>query len=207
MKNKILTILIWVASLTWGLPITLIGLVAFLFLSVRGERFKKFGPIICFPITDGWGLNLGLVAIVPKDFNFNTNCHEFGHCLQACLFGPIMPFIIAIPSVVRFWFRKQKSYDDKDGFLAVLHLVCIVCGCIISVVGSAFQCVWLIALGVLILIYSFVVVQLWLRGIELAKYKNGQNPSYYDVWFERNATDCGKKCIKKYYPKEDRKQW
>ena len=63
MKSKILTILIWMASLTWGLPITLVGLFAFLFLSVRGKKFKKFGPIICFPITDGWGLNLGLVAI------------------------------------------------------------------------------------------------------------------------------------------------
>ena len=207
MKSKILTILIWIISLTWGFPMTLVGLFAILILSIRGKRFKKFGPIICFPITDGWGLNLGVVAIVPKDFNFNTNCHEFGHCLQACLFGPIMPFVIAIPSVVRFWFRKQKSYDDKDDFLTVLHLLCIVVGCVIGIIGSIFQFVWAIVLGLFTIIYSFVINRLWLRETELVKYKNGQTPSYYDVWFERDATNYGKKCIKKYYPKEDKKQW
>ena len=163
MKSKILTILIWIISLTWGFPMTLVGLFAILILLIQGKRFKKFGPIICFPITDGWGLNLGVVAIVPKDFNFNTNCHEFGHCLQACLFGPIMPFVIAIPSVVRFWFRKQKSYDDKDNFLTVLHFLCIVVSCAIGIIGSIFQFVWAIVLGLFTLIYLFVINRLWLE--------------------------------------------
>ena len=88
-----------------------------------------------------------------------------------------MPFIIAIPSVVRFWFRKQKSYDDKDDFLTILHLLCIIVGCAIGIIGSIFQFVWAIALGLFTIIYSVVRNRLWLRETELVKYKNGQTPS------------------------------
>jgi hypothetical protein len=35
-----------------------------------------------------------------------TKWHEHGHAIQSCIFGPLFPFIIGIPSVVRWWYRK-----------------------------------------------------------------------------------------------------
>lgn len=34
--------------------------------------------------------------------------HEMGHGLQTLVFGPFMPFIISIPSMIRFWIRRYK---------------------------------------------------------------------------------------------------
>ena len=38
--------------------------------------------------------------------------HECGHGLQNCLWGPLFPFVIMIPSVIRFWYREFK-YNRK----------------------------------------------------------------------------------------------
>lgn len=32
--------------------------------------------------------------------------HEFGHNIQNCVYGPITPFLITIPSAVRYWWRR-----------------------------------------------------------------------------------------------------
>lgn len=34
--------------------------------------------------------------------------HECGHGLQNIIFGPLMPFIVGIPSAVRYWYRHLK---------------------------------------------------------------------------------------------------
>ena len=42
--------------------------------------------------------------------------HEYGHSIQNCFYGPLMPFIVMIPSIIRFWYieifyyRKKKKY-------------------------------------------------------------------------------------------------
>ena len=68
--NKKLTILIWVLSFTWALPTTLAGCVVALYLRLRGNKPKRFGPIFYFPITEDYGLNLGPFILVPKKYRF-----------------------------------------------------------------------------------------------------------------------------------------
>ena len=32
--------------------------------------------------------------------------HEFGHSIQNCYLGLFMPFLVAIPSAIRYWYRE-----------------------------------------------------------------------------------------------------
>lgn len=109
--------LIWLLSLTWGLPMTLIGAAAALFLYWRAYVPTRIGPCWMFVVGEGWGgVNLGPVVLVSKTVKNYTIYHEIGHCLQNCVWGPLFPFVIAIPSAIRYWYREWKTpttrYDD-----------------------------------------------------------------------------------------------
>ncbi len=109
MKFKIF--MFYFLSFTWGLPFTLVGLIVALVLRVLGHRSKKFVLVRFFEIGKSWGgLNLGLFFITSQNSTFNLRCHEFGHAIQNCMFGPLTPFIICIPSVIRYWYRELHYY-------------------------------------------------------------------------------------------------
>jgi hypothetical protein len=42
-----------------------------------------------------------------------TKQHEVGHSVQNCFFGPLMPFIVSIPSVIRYWYRRIRREIGK----------------------------------------------------------------------------------------------
>ena len=49
----------------------------------------------------------------------HTRRHEFGHSIQNMFMGPFFPFIVAIPSAVRYWldyFGKLKTEYDSVWF-------------------------------------------------------------------------------------------
>lgn len=97
-------------SFTWGLPLTLCGFFVALFLIVAGRRPKRFGWVWCFEIGKGWGgLNLGVVFLCQEGAPDNLKCHEFGHALQNCMWGALMPFVVHLPSIVRYWSREWKA--------------------------------------------------------------------------------------------------
>ena len=110
-------------SFTWGLLLTLFGLIVALILRVLGYHSKKFALVRFFEIGEGWGgFELGLFFVANQNSTFHLRCHEFGHAIQNCMFGPLTPFIICIPSVIRYWYRElhyyrrgkepKTSYDD-----------------------------------------------------------------------------------------------
>ena len=50
---------------------------------------------------------MGLMFL--RDHNSSVsyiNPHEFGHTFQNCLLGPLFPFMVAIPSAIRYWLRE-----------------------------------------------------------------------------------------------------
>ena len=109
MKFKIF--MFYFLSVTWGLPFTLVGLIVALILRALGQHSKKFALVRFFEIGKGWGgLNLGLFFICDQQSTFSLRCHEFGHAIQNCMFGPLTPFIICIPSVIRYWYRELHYY-------------------------------------------------------------------------------------------------
>lgn len=104
----------WVLSCTWGLPMTLIGMVALLVLMAAGKKPKRFGYSYHIEVGKGWGgVSLGPVFLTSENPSFETKCHEFGHSLQNCCFGPLFPILIGIPSVVRYWYRELRSRIGK----------------------------------------------------------------------------------------------
>ncbi len=106
MKN-LKRVLFWIISLSWGFIMTFIGGITAFILIILGNRPKKFHCLIYFEIGQGWGgINLGAFFITSKDVDISTKKHEAGHALQNVILGIFMPFIIAIPSVIRYWYRE-----------------------------------------------------------------------------------------------------
>ena len=116
------TFLFYLLSFTWGLPMTIVGCVVAAALRITGHKPKRWGLCWYFEVGEKWGgLELGVFFLVQKRSSRHTRCHELGHALQNCVFGPLMPMIVSIPSAVRYHYRlflirvvgvtKLPSYD------------------------------------------------------------------------------------------------
>ena len=96
----------WLWSITWGCIMTAIGFVVALFCLITGHRPYRLGPNIYFKVGNGWGgFECGPFFVVCKDTK-TTQYHEAGHGLQNLIWGPLMPFVISIPSAIRYWYRE-----------------------------------------------------------------------------------------------------
>lgn len=98
----------WILSLTWGLPITLLGLITTVVLLCCGKKPYRNIYGWAFIVGENWGgFNLGPLTVTSKESaTRHTLYHEFGHSVQNCYFGPLMPFLVAIPSCIRYWYRE-----------------------------------------------------------------------------------------------------
>lgn len=97
----------WALSLTWGLPLTLIGLAIAIVLTIFGYSPKKFHYMIRFEVGENWGgFSLGGFIFTNENPSLHTQQHEAGHCIQNTVFGFAMPFLVSIPSAVRYWYRE-----------------------------------------------------------------------------------------------------
>lgn len=119
MKKILLGILYWIGQLTWGIVMSLIGLITALIciIFLKGKVHKN-GFTFIVEVGGNWGgLNLGCVSLcggyttVCPDENWfqHTRRHEFGHSLQNLIFGPLFPFIVAIPSAIRYHYQNYRS--------------------------------------------------------------------------------------------------
>lgn len=106
--------LFYILSFTWGLPMTLIGLIIGTFLIANGIKPQKYGACWHFEVGEKWGgLNLGLVFLTESNPSVYTKNHELGHAIQNCYFGFLMPFVVSIPSIIRYWYREYRSRISK----------------------------------------------------------------------------------------------
>lgn len=109
--------LFYILSFTWGLPMTLVGyLAALIVLMVGGKPKGKYGYCNVFQIGNNWGgASLGLVIITDKDMDSKLLKHEHGHAIQNCWFGPLFPFIVGIPSMLRYqWMDISTRMGATD---------------------------------------------------------------------------------------------
>lgn len=108
MKNKKLY---YFLNLTWGLPMTLLGAIVAVVLIIAGKKPKRHGGCLYFNVGKSWGgLELGLFFLTDEHDSHNVKTHEFGHSIQNARFGFLMPFIVCIPSAVRYWYRELRYY-------------------------------------------------------------------------------------------------
>lgn len=110
-------ILFWILSLTWGLPMTLIGIVCALALLVTGHKPHRFHYLIYFEVGEGWGgFEAGGFFFVNKNPTQYIKRHESGHGLQNIMLGVFMPFLVSIPSCVRYWYREILVRSGKKRY-------------------------------------------------------------------------------------------
>ena len=103
MKNKLLFYLL---SFTWGLPMTLVGLISALVLICLGYKPKRWGCCLHFIVGKNWGgVSMGIVMITDAHDSESTKWHEHGHALNNTWFGVFMVFI-SIASAIRYWCRR-----------------------------------------------------------------------------------------------------
>ena len=114
MRNRIPPGLFYFLSWTWGLPMTLCGAVIFLILRLRGCRARRFGLCFYMEIGEFWGgLELGMFFVKDRGSPRHVCLHEAGHAVQNIRFGPLMPFLVSIPSAVRYWYREIARRRGK----------------------------------------------------------------------------------------------
>ncbi len=113
--------LFYFLNFTWGLPLNLGGLVVAFLMLITGHRPRRWGPCIYFNVGERWGgAEWGIFFITDKQDSIHVKNHEMGHAMQNCYFGPLMPFLVSLPSLTRYWFRRlgekmkkpsRKAYD------------------------------------------------------------------------------------------------
>lgn len=115
--------LFYLLSFTWGILWTILG--AFIFLGLKLwfrsslKTFKYRGRIAAKIDNVHWGVSLGIFIIGHNEYTLN---HEVGHTIQNAWFGPLFPFIVAIPSGIRFqlfdWLsaRHYKKHNKYLGY-------------------------------------------------------------------------------------------
>lgn len=84
---------------------TLIGLIVAAVMILRGKKPTIYRGCIYFEAK--YCLNLGIV-IFSNDKDVLP--HEYGHALQNCVYGIFSPFLVTIPSAIRYWYREFKYW-------------------------------------------------------------------------------------------------
>lgn len=105
----------YILSFTWGLPMTLFGCITALVLRIAGHKPERCGWARCFRVgSDHWGgFEAGIFFVRDTSNSEYLSAHEYGHAIQNCIFGPLMPFIVSIPSAARYWYRIAKYKRGK----------------------------------------------------------------------------------------------
>lgn len=108
------TIGFYLASFTWGLPMTLVGCIVALCLLVTGHKPHRFHWFIYFEVGENWGgFECGCFFVANKGASLSLKQHESGHGLQNIMLGVFMPFVVSIPSAVRYWYREYLVRSGK----------------------------------------------------------------------------------------------
>lgn len=114
-------ILFWFLSLTWGFLMSFIGVIVFLVTIIFVKhKVHSNGCSVIVEFGGNWGgLSLGCFAFCGRYSESNnywfqhTRKHEFGHSIQNAILGPLFPFIIAIPSSIRYHYKRIAVKKGK----------------------------------------------------------------------------------------------
>lgn len=117
-KTTVKSFLFYLVQWTWGLPVNLVGGIAYLICTkLLGRRWQHFGyaRIVYLPWNAG-GLSLGLFIFMKdhhknKKWTYNTRIHEYGHTWQCLLLGPLYYLVVALPSCI--WCNFFEGYRKK----------------------------------------------------------------------------------------------
>ena len=110
--------LYYLLACTWGVIMTLLGLLISLVLLIFWRKPHRYHGIYYFEVGEGWGgLEMGLMFLASKNSSEPLKFHEYGHTYQNALLGPFFPILVGIPSAIRYWYRE---YMYKHNFQKIL---------------------------------------------------------------------------------------
>ena len=183
----------WFLSFTWGIIMTALGMLITVALIVIGKQPKTFHRYVRIEIGGSWGgFNMGPFIVTSSSPSLYIKQHEAGHGIQNIMFGPLMPFIVSIPSAIRYWFREQRTQKGKYIFCSILLSLFLLIGLAFLIPGAITFTIWSIVIGSIIVAYT-ICLTCWLFIKELPQYINNANVGYYDIWFEGQASQLGHK--------------
>lgn len=200
MKKIFSYIVFWLLQLTWGCLLTIPGAIVTLVLICAGKKPERFGPMVYTRVGECWGgLNLGGFIFVDKGSTIGTLHHEAGHAIQNLIFGPFTPFLVTLPSALRYWVFHQESYLKKRLFNLFFLSAALLITTLIAILIYYFIITYGMALRLPMLTIEFIrlyclSLSLWLTLVELPKHEDGP-PYYYDIWFESMANNLTKNII------------
>lgn len=98
----------------WQLPQNLLGLLFLLF--IRGEKKHYLSGVRFYtaPQFKG-GISLGQYIIMGGESE-KTVRHEYGHCLQSKILGPLYLIVVGLPSVIHAWLCDCHTHSYYDFF-------------------------------------------------------------------------------------------
>ena len=107
----------WFLSWTWGIIMTLLGAIIGLALMITGHKPHRFHYLIYFEVGENWGgFECGCFFVCNKNASLHIKQHESGHGIQNIIFGVFMPFIVSIPSAIRYWYREIIYRTNKEKY-------------------------------------------------------------------------------------------
>ena len=169
---------------------SVIGLFAILF-SLFFKRVHVYHGRLYAVWGKGWGgVELGCFFVCSKSCGESTFAHECGHGLQNCIWGPLFPFVIGFPSMIRYWLRTFKTPKTKKTYAGILTLCIILLGALVMLIP--FTVFFII--GILIMVYA-IIIMFWLFLKEIPQYADNQRPKYDDIWFEGQASQWGERYV------------
>lgn len=191
MSAKISKPLFYILSVTWGCIMTTIGALVSLILLILGYKPKKWNYCYYFEVGENWGgIELGMFFVTDKSSGIRIKNHEHGHGIQNCYLGVFMPFIVCIPSAIRYWLRKFNTQKKKILFAFILFGAFVVLASLFSLI-PVLTCIYgWFALPTVILAYG-VGILIWLLCKEIPQYANNVSVDYDYIWFEHSATQLG----------------
>lgn len=176
-----------------------IGLIVGLALTITGHLPKVFHGRLYWEVGKNWGgLDLGCFFVCSKGSSVSLKQHEAGHGLQNIIFGPFFPFIIGIPSALRYWLREMKTQKDKTLFGFIVWLIGFMAGAILICLSASTALnsglheifleiralhIFVDILGKAVLFYG-CGLGVWLMFFETPKYSNDKYVPYDAFWPE-----------------------
>ena len=189
---KVKTVLFWAWSCTWGIVMTLIGAIGALALIIGGQEPRVFHGRVYFQLGRGWGgVSLGAFFFLSTTSPDSTKQHEAGHTVQNLIFGPLMPFVVCIPSAFRCVLR-DCTFTGKKIVAGVVTALVGAVSLTGAVLGFLYGLTALGVVGLLMALYAGIIA-LWAFRREIPQYAGGAYVDYDAVWFEGDATRRGKK--------------
>lgn len=106
--------LYYILNLTWGLLMTIIGYIIALIMLITFHKPRFYKGVMYFISRKiNGGFSVGMVLVVCNESDALKN-HEIGHTYQNAIFGIFMPFIVSIPSMIRYWYIEHQEKKGKE---------------------------------------------------------------------------------------------